>query len=99
MFGISFFEIIIVLLVLLLVVGPKDIPKLMTKLGNIFGTAKKTSDNLRKEFYNSVYEPAKDFQNKVKAELTTIRTDSEKIIDEVKEDLKTIDQNSTIKKS
>lgn len=73
MFGISFTEILIVICFTLLVFGPEKLPVIASKIGKIFGVARKTSDQFRREFYNSVYTPAKDLENKVKRELEAVQ--------------------------
>ncbi len=65
MFGLSISEIGVVFLVLLLVFGPDKLPELANNIGKVMGMLKKQSDALRREFYNSVYKPADDFQNRI----------------------------------
>ena len=72
MFNISFPEITVVLLVILVIFGPDKLPELASKFGKLFGTFRKTSDKFRREFYNSVYEPAKNMEREVTAELEAI---------------------------
>jgi len=78
MFGISFPELLIIFVVLLLVVGPDKLPEIAAKLGKIMGDLKRSSDSVRREFYNSVYTPAKQIRSEVTRELKTAKS----IIDE-----------------
>ena len=57
MFGISFSELLVVMVVLLLFVGPDDMPKVARTLGSWAAKARYHSDALRREFYNAVYPP------------------------------------------
>jgi sec-independent protein translocase protein TatB len=50
MFDISWGELLIVMVVALLVVGPKDLPKLMRKAGQWAGRARAMADQFRKSF-------------------------------------------------
>jgi sec-independent protein translocase protein TatB len=50
MFDISWSELLIVLVVALVVVGPKDLPKLMRKAGQWAGRARAMADQFRKSF-------------------------------------------------
>ncbi len=60
MFGMSFGELIVIFVVILLVFGPDKLPHVASKLGKITGELKRTSDSLRREFYNSAYTPAQE---------------------------------------
>lgn len=42
-------------------------------VGRVTGQLKKTSDSLRKEFYNSVYPPGEDIKNALNGELKSLR--------------------------
>jgi sec-independent protein translocase protein TatB len=50
MFDISWSELLILLVVALIVVGPKDLPKLMRKAGQWAGRARAMADQFRKSF-------------------------------------------------
>ena len=50
MFGVSFTELIVVLIVAIIVVGPRDLPIVMRAAGRMFGKAKKFSS----EFMNAL---------------------------------------------
>lgn len=50
MFDISWGELLIVLVVALVVVGPKDLPKLMRKAGEWAGRARAMADQFRRSF-------------------------------------------------
>jgi Tat protein translocase TatB subunit len=62
MFGLSFFELLAIFVVALLVFGPERLPEIARVLGKLSGELKKTSDSVRREFYNSVYPPAEELQ-------------------------------------
>ena len=63
MFGLSFFEVLFILVIALLVFGPEKLPEFAKALGKVTGELKKNTDALRKEFYNSVYPPASQIRN------------------------------------
>ena len=54
MFDLGWQEIFIIGTVTLIVVGPKDLPKLLNKVGKIFGKIKQVS----REFYDQINETA-----------------------------------------
>jgi len=62
MFGLSFFELLAIFTIALLVFGPEKLPEIAKLLGKFSGELKKTSDSVRREFYNSIYPPAEELQ-------------------------------------
>ena len=77
MFGISFPELMVVMVVALIVLGPKRLPEIARLAGRWSGELRKHSDSFRREFYNSVYTPANEIQERLKNEarsLTSIPT-------------------------
>lgn len=78
MFGISFGELILIGIVVLIVFGPKRLPEVARQIGKISGEIKKTSDAFRREFYNSVYKPS-DETRSIERDLRAMLTENEKI--------------------
>ena len=66
--SISLTEIIVVCVVALLLFGPEQLPVIARGLGKIAHEFRRTSDSLRREFYNSVYTPADELRRDVAAE-------------------------------
>ncbi len=60
MFGVSFAELLVVMVVALLVFGPEKLPEIASQLGKLSFKLKRASDSFRREFYNSVYTPLSD---------------------------------------
>jgi TatA/E family protein of Tat protein translocase len=77
MFGLSFTELIIIGVVALIVFGPEQLPKVLSQLGKVTGELKKTSDSLRREFYNSSFPPANE-ATIIKPEPLTLKSESSK---------------------
>lgn len=71
MFGVSFPELCIVFVVVLLVFGPDKLPEAARTLGKWLGDLRRGSDAVRREFYNSVYRPADEIRD-FKSELRTV---------------------------
>jgi len=71
--GVSLTEFTVIFLVALVLFGPEQLPVLARTIGKLSGQVKKTSDSLRREFYNSVYPPA-DLQNPLSGELQSLRS-------------------------
>ena len=53
MFGVGPEELMVILLLALLVLGPERLPKVARDLGKIVGELRRTSDELRDEFLNA----------------------------------------------
>jgi len=49
LFGFSFFELIVVIVVALVVIGPKDLPKMLRKLGQMASKLRRMASDLRAE--------------------------------------------------
>jgi sec-independent protein translocase protein TatA len=56
-FGVSFTELVVIMLVVLIVFGPDRLPEMAAKLGKGMAELRKISDAVRREFYNSMYKP------------------------------------------
>ncbi|MDZ4787042.1 MAG: twin-arginine translocase TatA/TatE family subunit [bacterium] len=94
MFGISFPELLVVLVLVLLVFGPEKLPEVARKFGKIMGDFKKNSDSIRREFYNSVYTPANDVRNQISRELKGVRSEAQKITSDSDNNKKDLENES-----
>lgn len=65
MFGIGIYELFFVMLIVLLVFGPEKLPEMARNLGSLAATLKRTGDSIRKEFYNSLYPPARSANEQI----------------------------------
>lgn len=71
--GVNLSEIVVIFLVALVLFGPEQLPVLARTIGKLTGQVKRTSDSLRREFYNSVYTPGQEVRNTLNGELQAIR--------------------------
>lgn len=62
MFGVSIPEILVILVIILLVLGPEKLPSTAQKVGNFLGMIRKQTDAVRRDFYNSLYPPAEEIK-------------------------------------
>ena len=53
MFGIGAEELVLILLIALIVLGPERMPKVARDIGRVVGELRRTSDELREEFLNA----------------------------------------------
>lgn len=83
MFGISLPELLIIFAIVLIFIGPDKLPEVARKLGKMMADFKRSSDSVRKEFYNSVYAPANEIKGEIRRELTAVKSQIDtKIIDD-----------------
>lgn len=59
MFGISFSELIIIAFAALLIIGPKDLPMVLRKVGKAFGKIKKLGDEFMDALNTEIEQPKK----------------------------------------
>jgi sec-independent protein translocase protein TatB len=71
MFDLSWSHILIVLIVALVVVGPKDLPKMMRTVGRWVGKARSMADQFRKSFDEMARQSELD---ELRAEIEALRT-------------------------
>lgn len=66
MFDIAWSELLLVLIVAIVVVGPKELPGLMRTAGRMLGKLRRTADDFRKQFDEAVKEAGgEDFQREI----------------------------------
>lgn len=65
MFGISLPELVLVMLILFIVVGPKRLPEVARTLGRTMGTLRRSTEGIRREMYNAIYQPAENLQQRL----------------------------------
>jgi sec-independent protein translocase protein TatB len=71
--NISFFEIVVVFLVALLLFGPEQLPKIARQLGAIAAEFRKGTQALRREWYNAVYPPADEIRRDMASHTSDLR--------------------------
>jgi sec-independent protein translocase protein TatB len=68
MFDIAWSELLIVVIVAILVVGPKELPALLRSLGQMMGKLRRSADDFRRQFDEAVREAgAEDLQREMRA--------------------------------
>lgn len=68
MFGLSFPELVVIMAVALIVLGPQKLPELARTLGKLMAEVRKASDQVRREFYKEVYKPSEDLRKNLAQE-------------------------------
>jgi Tat protein translocase TatB subunit len=76
MFGIGPEELVLVLIIALIVLGPERMPKVARDIGRVVGDLRRTSDELREEFLNAdkLIDKAADSATPVQSIPATIQT-------------------------
>jgi Tat protein translocase TatB subunit len=93
MFGIGFLEICIIVVVAMLLIGPKKLPELMVQVGKFFVQLRRMSNEVKSTFDQIVEEAEQDLDKKDQEELTK-KVNHAKIITEKDEYLITKDEYS-----
>lgn len=75
LFGIGGFEILLIFLAALLLFGSKQLPEVARFLGKSWGTLKRTTDEVRREFESQAHAIEKESQN-ITSELPTKEKDN-----------------------
>ena len=74
MFGVSLPELILIFAVVLLVLGPERLPKVARSFGKMMGQLRRSTQSLRREFYNAVYAPSDEVRSELAETSKELRT-------------------------
>lgn len=72
--NINFSEILVILGVTLLLFGPDKLPEIARQFGKLAGEARRATNAVRREFYNSVYQPAEEMRREIGTPGETLRS-------------------------
>ncbi len=72
--NINFSELLVILVVILLLFGPDKLPEIARQLGKFAAEARKATNAVRREFYNTVYQPADEIRREVLAPAEALRS-------------------------
>jgi len=92
MFGVSFPEILIVLCVLLIVLGPERLPAAAKTFGKWTATFRKSTESVRKDFYNAIYSPAEEIRREFQRETRELRSVKNSLKLDLPGELKKVEQ-------
>ena len=81
MFNFSGSEIIFLLILGLVVLGPEKLPPVLRKMGQLYGQFKKVTGDAQSEFKDAFAEPLRDMQNAAN-EYKTVFTDASKQVED-----------------
>lgn len=81
MFGVSLTELLLIFVVALIAFGPDKLPEIAKALGKLSRDLHKASNAVRREFYNSVYEPAGEVTREIRSAENKLVTAAQKILD------------------
>lgn len=72
--NINFSELLVILVVTLLLFGPDKLPEIARQLGKLAAEARKATNAVRREFYNTVYQPADEVRREMLAPGESLRS-------------------------
>ncbi len=80
MFGVSIPELVIVLIIVLVALGPERLPGAARTLGKWLSVFRKSSDSVRREVYNALYAPAEDMSREFRESTRELQAFKEELI-------------------
>ena len=92
MFDVGFFELVLIFVIALLILGPERLPKVARSVGNWVGRAKGMFDNFRYELERESNN--EDMRRKFKAHLEQLGIDEKSLSGEHPQPLNTSEENS-----
>lgn len=72
--NINFSELLVILVVTLLLFGPDKLPEIARQLGKLAAEARKATNAVRREFYNTVYQPTEEIRREMLAPGEALRS-------------------------
>lgn len=97
MFNIGLPELILIIIIALVVVGPDRIPEVAKTLGRTIGSIKNALDDVKgtieKEVYSEVEKPLKDIDNDIKIEVEKAYQEAQKVKEEINKSVETTDKS------
>ena len=99
MFDISFFELVVIGIVALVVIGPERMPKVARTVGLLLGRAQRYVSTVKadisremqldelKKLQSDIQESASDFEKSISRELQTLEKNAEQTIETIKADM------------
>jgi Tat protein translocase TatB subunit len=72
--NINFSELLVILVVTLLLFGPDKLPEIARQLGKLAAEARKATNAVRREFYNSVYQPTDEIRREINGPSEALRS-------------------------
>jgi Tat protein translocase TatB subunit len=72
--NINFSELLVILVVTLLLFGPDKLPEIARQIGKFAAEARKATNAVRREFYNTVYQPTEEIRKEMNAPAEALRS-------------------------
>lgn len=68
MFGIGTSELIIILVLALLIIGPRDLPKIGREVGRVFNTFRRAADDVKEGITKEIEDAGKNIESSIHKE-------------------------------
>lgn len=106
MFDISFFELVVIGIVALVVIGPERMPKVARTVGLLLGRAQRYVSTVKadisremqldelKKLQSDIQESASDFEKSINQELQTLEKNAEQTVETIKADMPSLTTTS-----
>lgn len=94
MFGIDFSEILVIMVVALVVVGPERLPKVARTLGHLWGRAQRFANQIKQDANSSLeLEELREMERKVKAEADALQRSVQQTGNHVEQELRQLERD------
>lgn len=97
MFNVGLPELILIIIIALVVVGPDRIPEVAKTLGRTIGSIKNALDDVKgtieKEVYSEVEKPLKDIDAEIKIEVEKAYQEAQKVREEINKPVEITDKS------
>lgn len=94
MFDIGFSEILVILLVSLIVIGPERLPKVARTLGHLWGRVQRYVNTVKQDISSSVeLEELREVERKVKAEADALQNSLQQTSNEIDHEMRQLERD------
>jgi sec-independent protein translocase protein TatB len=92
MFDVGFSEIVVIMLVALVVIGPERLPKVARTLGHLWGRAQRVVNSVKQDINTSVeLEELRKLQSEVKSETDALQSAMQQTSNDIEKDVRQVE--------
>lgn len=94
MFDVGFSEILVIMLVSLVVIGPERLPKVARTMGNMWGRMQRYVNSVKSDISSSVaLDELREVERKLKAEADALQLSAQQVSNYIEHDLRQIERD------
>lgn len=93
MFDVGFSEILVIMLVSLVVIGPERLPKVARTMGNMWGRTQRYVNRIKQDVSSTELEELREVERKVKAEADALQLSAQQVGNRIEHDLRQLERD------